>query len=152
MLYTQRTISVKGECAPIGMYGGQGPVHPVYMGKGTKRRAPDADGWEGPYRKTYIRPWRKKRGLSLERLADRVGEKIGGMTHASLSRIERGLQPYSQPILEAIAEELTGGDVASLLMRNPADPEGMWSIWDQAQPGQRKQIVEVAKTLLKTGT
>jgi hypothetical protein len=37
-------------------------------------------------------------------------------------------------------------------MRNPADPEGIWSIWDQAKPGQKAQIVEVAKTLLKTGT
>jgi len=104
------------------------------------------------YRKTYIREWRQTRGLSLEVLAERVGERIGSMTHASLSRIERGLQPYSQPILEAIADELTGGDVASLLMRNPADPEGIWSIWDQAKPGQKAQIVEVAKTLLKTGT
>ena len=104
------------------------------------------------YRKTFIREWRQHRGLSLEVMAERVGEKIGGMTHASLSRIERGLQPYSQPILEAIADELTGGDVASLLMRNPADPEGIWSIWDQAKPGQKAQIVEVAKTLLKTGT
>ena len=105
-----------------------------------------------PYRKTFIREWRQQRGMTLETLAERVGEKIGGMTHASLSRIERGLQPYSQPILEAIADELTGGDVASLLMRNPADPEGIWSIWDQAKPLQKAQIVEVAKTLLKTGT
>ena len=104
------------------------------------------------YRKTYIRAWRQTKGLSLELLAERVGERIGSMTHASLSRIERGLQPYSQPILEAIAEELTGGDVASLLIRNPTDPEGIWSIWDQAKPGQKAQIVEVAKTLLKTGT
>lgn len=90
--------------------------------------------------------------MTLETLAERVGEKIGGMTHASLSRIERGLQPYSQAILEAIADELTNGDVASLLMRNPADPEGMWSIWDQAKPGQRQMIVDLAKTVVKTGT
>ena len=90
--------------------------------------------------------------MTLETLAERVGAKIGGMTHASLSRIERGLQPYSQPILEAIADELTNGDVASLLMRDPSDPDALWSIWDQAKPGERRMIVEVAKTITKTGT
>jgi transcriptional regulator with XRE-family HTH domain len=106
-----------------------------------------------PRRKlTFIRQWRESRSMTLEVLAERVGERIGGMTHASLSRIERGLQPYSQPILEAIADELTGGDVASLLMRDPSDPNGFWSIWDQAKPGERQMIVDIAKTILKTGT
>ena len=98
------------------------------------------------YRRTFIRPWREHRGLTLEQLAERIGT-----THATLSRIERGLQPYSQPMLEAIAEGLST-DPASLLMRNPADPEGIWSVWDNAKPGERRQIVEIAKTLIKTGT
>ena len=101
---------------------------------------------------TFIRQWRKSRAMTLEVLAERVGERIGGMTHASLSRIERGIQPYSQPILEAIAEELTGGDVASLLMRDPSDPNAIWSIWDQAKPGERQMIIDIAKTIVKTGT
>ena len=105
-----------------------------------------------PHRLTFIRQWRVAKSMTLEALAERVGEKIGGMTHASLSRIERGLQPYSQPILEAIADELTGGDVASLLMRDPSDPNAIWSIWDQAKPGERRMIVDIAKTIVKTGT
>jgi transcriptional regulator with XRE-family HTH domain len=88
----------------------------------------------------------------VEALAERVGEKIGGMTHASISRIERGLQPYSQPILEAIADELTGGDVASLLMRDPSDPNAIWTLWERAKPGERRMIVDIANTILKTGT
>lgn len=90
--------------------------------------------------------------MSLERLAEIVGEATGeGFTHASLSRIERGLQPYSQPVLEAIADALKT-DVASLLMRNPEDPE-IWSIWDHAKTGDRKKIVDIAKTIIgKTGT
>jgi transcriptional regulator with XRE-family HTH domain len=104
------------------------------------------------YRLTFIRQWRESRSMTLEVLAERVGERIGGMTHASLSRIERGLQPYSQPVLEAIADELTGGDVASLLMRDPSDPNAIWSIWDQAKPGERKMIVDIAKTIVRTGT
>jgi transcriptional regulator with XRE-family HTH domain len=104
------------------------------------------------HRPTFLRQWRESKSMTLEALAERVGEKIGGMTHASLSRIERGLQPYSQPILEAIADELTGGDVASLLMRDPSDPHAMWSIWERAKPGQRKRIVDMAQTIVKTGT
>lgn len=99
-----------------------------------------------PYRATYLRQWREHRGLTLEQLAERVGT-----THATLSRVERGMTPYSQPMLEALAEELTT-DPASLLMRDPSDPEGIWSIWDNAEPGERSLIVDLARTVTKTGT
>ncbi len=88
--------------------------------------------------------------MTLEVLAARVGEKLGGMTHASLSRIERGLQPYSQPILEALADELTGGDVAALLVCDPSDPNSMWSIWANAKPAERKMIFDFARTIVKS--
>lgn len=113
----------------------------------TKRVTPRFKGAQR-LRKTYIREWREYRGLTLEALAERVGEQIGGFTHASLSRIERGLQPYSQPVLEAVAEALQT-DPASLLMRNPEDAEGLWSIWDQAAKGEREMIVDLAKTVVR---
>jgi transcriptional regulator with XRE-family HTH domain len=99
-------------------------------------------------RPTYIRAWRQYRELTLQATADRVGTSIGGFTHASLSRIERGLQPYSQPVLEALADAL-GTDTASLLMRDPQETEGLWSLWDKAKPGERKLIVDLAKTVIK---
>jgi len=99
-----------------------------------------------PLGKTYIREWRKFRGLTLERLAERVD-----MTAGNLSQIERANQGYSQAQLEALAEALQT-DVASLLMRNPMDSEALWSLWDQAKQGQRQQIVEITKTILRTGT
>jgi transcriptional regulator with XRE-family HTH domain len=80
----------------------------------------------------------------------RCTERLG-ITHASLSRIERGLQPYNQPLLEGLAEHLNT-DTASLLMRDPSDPEGIWSIWDKAKPAVRAQIVRLARALLETGT
>jgi transcriptional regulator with XRE-family HTH domain len=132
--------------------GGGALVHPVYMSKKTTTRVTTRFKGQRPHKLTFIRQWRESRAMTLEVLAERVGERIGGMTHASLSRIERGIQPYSQPILEAIAEELTGGDVASLLMRDPSDPNAIWSIWDQAKPGERQMIVDIAKTIVKTGT
>lgn len=122
-------------------------VHRAHMPK-QKRPIPKRP----PHRKTFIREWRNSRGITLERLADRLKEFHGlEITHASLSRIERGKQPYNQNQLEAIAEEL-GTDPPSLLMRNPQDPDGIWSIWEQAKPGERQAIVEIAKTVLKTGT
>lgn len=69
----------------------------------------------------------------------------------SISRIESGTQPYTQDVLEALAEAL-GTDPASLLMRNPDDPEAMWSIWDKAKTGERQLIEELARSVVKTGT
>ena len=143
-------IGLQQICTFIHLYKRRIYVHPVYMAKMAGKPPPKKvvpRPKRPQYRRTFIRAWREHRDLTLEQLAEDIGT-----THATLSRIERGLQPYSQPILEAMADELTGGDVASLLMRNPTDPEGIWSIWDQAKPGQKAQIVEVAKTLLKTGT
>jgi transcriptional regulator with XRE-family HTH domain len=97
-------------------------------------------------KRTYIREWRQYRALTLEKLAERIG-----ITHGALSKIERGIRPYSQALLEALAEEL-GTDPASLLMRNPADPEGIWSIWEQVPPSDRARAIDVLKALTRTGT
>lgn len=105
-------------------------------------------------RRTFIREWREYKNLTLEKMADRLKEAHGiKITHASLGRIERALQPYNQRLLEALADELTNGDVATLLIRNPNQPEAIWSIWDRAQPGQREIITDLANTLVsRTGT
>jgi len=79
----------------------------------------------------------ERRGLVLE-----VGEPRERL-------LERGQRGYTQETLEAVASALQT-DVASLLMRDPTDPDAIWSIWDQAKPSQRRQIVEIAKTLVKT--
>jgi transcriptional regulator with XRE-family HTH domain len=73
-------------------------------------------------KRTYIRAWREKRGYTLDDMLgrlDAIGTKITG---ASLSRIERGIQPYSQDILEAIAEAMNL-TVADLLENDPNVPE-----------------------------
>lgn len=93
--------------------------------------------------KTYLREWRQKRSKTLEAVAEHLH-----MSHSQLSRIERGQQPYNQELLEALAD-LYMCDVVDLLIRDPSDPNGMWSIWEQASPAQRVQIVAVADALLK---
>lgn len=97
-------------------------------------------------RKTFIAAWREHRGLTQDQLAERLES-----SKASISRIESGQQPYTQDFLEAAAAALRT-DVASLLMRDPTSKDAIWSIWDQAKEGERSMIVDIAKTITKTGT
>lgn len=73
------------------------------------------------------------------------------MSAAQLSRIETGVQPYTQDFLEACADALLT-DTASLIMRDPSSPDAIWSLWDQAKAPERKMIVDIVKTIVKTGT
>ncbi len=75
------------------------------------------------------------------------------MTHGNLSKIERGLVPYNQELLEALAE-LYACEPVDLLIRDPSQPSSIWSLWDHAQPGERRQIEAIAEALIKgrTGT
>jgi transcriptional regulator with XRE-family HTH domain len=141
-------MTVKPFCTPSELPGITRPVHNGYMVKKVIPRPKRPQ-----YSRTFIRQWREHRTLTLEQLAERVGTSIeGGFTHASLSRIERGLQPYSQPVLEAIAHALQT-DAASLLMRDPTDDEAIWTVWERAKQGDRQKIVDIARTIIgRTGT
>jgi transcriptional regulator with XRE-family HTH domain len=89
----------------------------------------------------FIREWRKHRGLTLEQLAERIG-----MTHQNLGKVERFKVPYSQTVLERLADALRT-DPASLIMRDPADPEGLWSIWDELTPPERRTAAGVLRVI-----
>ena len=105
----------------------------------------------------FLRQWREYRGLSLEQVTDRLrtlaeerpepASKRIGATHGNLSRIERGKVPYSQPLLELLAD-IYATDAASLIMRNPTDREAVWSIWDQIEPTQRPHAEDVLRTFI----
>lgn len=117
----------------------------VLVFNGGMRKAPPQPP-RAKFRPTFIRQWRENRGLNQEQLADRLG-----MTQSHLSMLENGRRGYTQDTLEAVADALQT-DVASLLMRNPADGDAIWSIWDKAKAGERQLIVDIAKTVTKTGT
>jgi transcriptional regulator with XRE-family HTH domain len=77
---------------------------------------------------TYIRAWRKAGGAdrkpggyTLEEMVGRLEELGVRTTAATLSRVETGKVPYSQDIIEAIAEAL-GVTVAHLVEDNPDIP------------------------------
>lgn len=84
----------------------------------------------------------------------RTLEQVAAELHISqpqLGRIEKGEQPYNQDLLEALAE-IYGCTVADLLMRDPTDPEALWSIWDQAKPGERRMISAAAGAIVKSAS
>lgn len=109
------------------------------------------------YRRTYIKEWRAKRGLSLRRLAERLEETPGGelmLSHASIGRIEAGKQPYTQSTLEAIASAL-GVTAAMLLEVNPDKDGDVIDITlrlNKAPPELRKQVLDVIDALLQSAS
>jgi transcriptional regulator with XRE-family HTH domain len=94
----------------------------------------------------YIREWRKHRQLTQEQLAERIG-----IARSYLTKIERGTRRYDQPFLEAAAEQLRC-EPCDLIMRDPSDPEGIWSIWDQLKPSQRIQAMAVLRAITSVAT
>jgi len=86
-------------------------------------------------------------GRELWQHLDRI--PVISMTAGHISMLERGQRGYTQETLEAVAAALQT-DVASLLIRDPTDPDAIWPIWDRAKPAQRRQLVEIAKTLVSS--
>lgn len=107
------------------------------------------------YRRTYIKQWREKRGLSLRRLAERLESSPGGdllISHTSIGRIEKGKQPYSQPILEAIA----GALAVPAWMLLEVNPEKDGDVIDitlrlgKAPAEVRQHAISILEAFLKT--
>lgn len=94
-----------------------------------------------PYQPTHIRAWRRFRNLTLERLGDRVG-----MAPGNLSRLERGLTPYIQYQLEAIADALRCS-VADLVSRPPGTGTQLQEIIGGMSAEKQRQAVRLLKAL-----
>jgi len=94
----------------------------------------------------FVKQWREFRNLTQEQLAERAGMSVG-----NISQLERGLQGYSMQGLEALSQALNC-EPGHLFMVDPTRDEAIWSIWERAGEAERKQIVELAKVVLRTGT
>jgi transcriptional regulator with XRE-family HTH domain len=94
----------------------------------------------------YLKEWRKHRGYTQDRLAE-----MTGLSKPYVSQLETGKRQYTQELLELFADALRC-DPPDLIIRDPSDPSGIWSIWEQLQPTERNQVVEIAKTIKRTGT
>ena len=86
--------------------------------------------------------------MTQEVLADRIG-----ISRVMVSKIERGLNPYSQAFLEAAAIALLC-EPADLLVRDPSKPDAIWSVWDSIPPADKPRAIAILKTFAgtKTGT
>jgi transcriptional regulator with XRE-family HTH domain len=96
------------------------------------------------HRPTFIREWRKHRGLSQERLAERLE-----ISQENVSLIENGKVAYTQPILEAMAEALNCTP-ADLIMRPPGSGDDIRDIMAALSPDSQKRAIAVIKALKDT--
>lgn len=122
-----RTILVKSNCTRGVVYPRGLSVHDAYMGKKPTRKPPPGSRLRPQYQRTCIKQWRVYKKLSQDQLADKVGAYLlergiteKGYTYASIGRIENGVIPYSQPIMEGISYAL-GVPVEMLIALPPPD-------------------------------
>lgn len=121
-------------------------VQREYSGRGIGGCGHVRDALRMAKRKHFLKQWRKHRGYSQVQLAERLH-----ITQGHLSKIENYKSPWDEHLLTAAADELRC-EVVDLLIRDPSQPDSIWSIWDQLKPVEQQQVVEVAKVLRKTGT
>lgn len=118
------------------------------MAKVKSRLKPD-----GP--RHFIRQWRKYRGLTLEQLGERIG-----VTAGALSQLERGDINYTQPMLEALAEELKTSPGALVSWPPERDDakavqqvrSPLHKLADEMSPENAAKLVRMAEIFLKDGT
>lgn len=93
-------------------------------------------------RPTHLRDWRLYKGLTLEQAAGRLD-----IDYTTLGRIERGLVPYNQGLLEQAAEAY-GCQPGDLLNVNPLK-EGqvvdLITVLQKATPEQRAEVIGFAR-------
>lgn len=89
----------------------------------------------------YVREWRQKRGLTQERLAERIPFSPG-----AISQLETGRTAYTQDMIEALAEalELQPGD---LISRNPEVESDVVQLFNDLPADKRRIAIEMLKTL-----
>lgn len=103
--------------------------------------------------KTYIREWRKMRGLTQEQVVARLeflDDPNVPKTGASLSRLENGKQPYSQRVLEALAH-IYNCDPSDLIGRNPLKEGDVIDLVRVLDERKRAQALAILTALRDAG-
>lgn len=95
---------------------------------------------DGPPRH-YVREWRRFRGLTQERLAERTPFTVG-----AISQLETGRTSYTQPMLEALAVALDckAGD---LISRDPNKDGDVVQLFNDLPDDKKNLALEMLKTL-----
>lgn len=96
-----------------------------------------------------LKAWREYRGKSQEELAAAVEPPTSATMISMLESGDRGL---SAKWLRRLGDALNVAP-GHLLDHDPSElPSDILEIWINADPSQRRQLAEVAKALVKTGT
>lgn len=95
----------------------------------------------------HLRAWREFRKLSQEELADKIGT-----SHQVIGYLERGRTQLSAKWLRKLAPALD--TTPGMLLDH--DPEELSAdvidIWTHASEREKRQIADIARTLVRTGT
>lgn len=95
----------------------------------------------------YLQSWREYRGLTQEKLAE-----MAGTTGSVISMLEAGERGLSAKWLRKLAP-LLDTTPGHLLDLDPGEIDAdVIDIWATASSRQRAQIVQIAKTIVHTGT
>jgi transcriptional regulator with XRE-family HTH domain len=95
------------------------------------------------YRRTYIRQWRDRLGITQEELADRAG-----LSYGYISLLETGKRGYTQDSLERIAHELrcTPGE---LLNVDPTRDASFMGLVETLKPHERRQAEDLVRLFVQ---
>lgn len=97
----------------------------------------------------FMAQWREARGYTQIKMSELVG-----LSPPSISRIEKGITPYYQDVIEVYAEIL-GCTPADLISRPPSQdlhpPENLWTLWEGLREERRPQAVAILKALRDSG-
>jgi transcriptional regulator with XRE-family HTH domain len=102
-------------------------------------------------KRIYLKEWRKHRGYTQKQVTGWLAELDDDrlpQTDASLSRIERGEQPYSQRILEALADKYLC-EPWELIGRDPTKEGKVIDLVAIMNDRQRAQAVAILEALIR---
>jgi transcriptional regulator with XRE-family HTH domain len=89
----------------------------------------------------FIRAWRKMHNYKLDKMAADLD-----IDRSSLSRIERGEQPYSEDFLTACAVYLHCSP-AALIGWEPGPTEDLFDIWQDLSEDDQERVIAMLKGL-----
>lgn len=104
------------------------------------------------HHKTYLREWRRFRGLTQDQAVDRLAvldDPHVPITAASLSRLENGKQPYSQRSLEALAQ-VYDCEPDELLGRDPFKDGRVIDFMKHLDSAQRAQALAILQAFTQS--
>lgn len=97
----------------------------------------------------HLRAWMRYKDVNGQQLAERLG---GNVTPGMVSDLANSNRALSAKWLRRLAEAL-GTTPGMLLDHDPTElPSDIMEIWGTANAEQRRQLVDVAKALVRTGT